>query len=72
MGDKVITGFVSVLLAIVGVATLAVIVSKQSDTASVLKAGGGAFSSILGAALGSGASSSAGGISLPALPTLSF
>ena len=38
-------------LAIVGVATLAVIVSKNSNTSGVLSAGGSAFSSALGTAL---------------------
>ena len=43
---------IAVMVAIVGVATLAVIVSKNSQTASVLQAGGSAFSSIIAAAVG--------------------
>ena len=51
MGDKIITNIVTVLVAIVGVAIVAVLVSKQADTANVLTAGGKAFSGILGAAV---------------------
>jgi hypothetical protein len=51
MGDKAITSVVVVLTAIVGVAIVAVVVSKQADTANVLGAGGKAFSSILSAAV---------------------
>lgn len=46
-GEQVVTVFV----AIVGVAILAVIVSKNSATASVIKATGDAFSGGLGVAL---------------------
>lgn len=41
---------VSILVAIVGVATLAVLVSKNANTANVLTAGGKAFSGALSAA----------------------
>lgn len=41
----------AVLLAVVGVALAAVLVSRNSNTAGVLKASGSAFSSILGAAV---------------------
>lgn len=44
-------GVVTVLMAIVGVAILAVIVSKNSNTTSVLSAGSSAFSGALGTAL---------------------
>lgn len=40
-----------ILIAIVGVATLAVIVSKQSNTSSVIQAATGGFSQALQAAL---------------------
>lgn len=40
-----------VLLSIVGVATLAVIVSKNANTTNVIQATGSAFSSSLGTAL---------------------
>jgi len=51
MGDKAITGTVAIVTAIIGVAIIAVLVSGQSQTANVLKAGGGAFSDILKTAL---------------------
>lgn len=51
MGDKAITGFVAIIMAIIGVAIVAVLVSKNANTGSVLTAGGGAFSSILKTAL---------------------
>lgn len=40
----------AILMAVVGVAILAVLVSRNAQTGSVLQAGGQAFSSILGAA----------------------
>lgn len=47
MGDKAITAFVAVVTAIIGVAIIAVLVSKNSNTSGVLTSGGNAFSSIL-------------------------
>lgn len=56
----------AILLAVVGVAILATLVSKNANTAGVLQAGGNAFSAILGAATapvtGGGV---AGGFGLP-------
>jgi hypothetical protein len=71
MGEKLITSIVTVLTAIVGVAIIAVLVSKNSNTTGVLQAGGSAFSSALGTALspisGSGFGSFTGGGGLPSL-----
>ena len=50
MSSEVISGIVTVLTAIVGVAIIAVLVSKGANTSGVLQAGGQAFSSALGAA----------------------
>ena len=50
VGQSIITSIVSILMAVVGVAIIAVIVSKNAQTGSVLQAGGTAFSSILNAA----------------------
>lgn len=61
MGDKAITGVVSILTAIVGIAIIAVLVSKQSETSAVLTAGGNAFGGILKAAV-SPITSGGGGI----------
>lgn len=47
MGEKLVT----IGVAIVGVATLAVLVSRNANTAGVLKAGGSAFSEALRAAV---------------------
>lgn len=41
----------AILLAVVGVAILAVLVSRNANTAGVLQAGGAAFSGILGTAI---------------------
>lgn len=51
MSDQLITSVTSVLLAIVGVAIIATLVSKNANTAGVLQAGGSAFSGSLGTAL---------------------
>lgn len=72
LGDSIIT----VLLAIIGVAIVAVLVSKQAQTGSVLGAGGSAFSQALGCALspvtgGSCGAGSSGGTTFK-LPSLNF
>lgn len=51
MSDALLNSVVTVLLAIVGVAILAVILSKNSNTVNVLGAGSTAFSGALGTAL---------------------
>lgn len=51
MSNELITGTVTVLLAIAGVAIIAVLVSKNANTSGVLSAGASAFSGSLGAAL---------------------
>lgn len=51
MGDQLITSVVTVATAIIGVAIIAVLVSKNADTSAVLNAGGSAFSNALGTAL---------------------
>lgn len=48
MGEKLVT----IAVAITGVATLAVLVSRNANTAGVLKAGGSAFAEALRAATG--------------------
>lgn len=49
--DNIITPMVTVLMGIIGVAILATLVSKNSNTAGVINAGGNAFSGALGTAL---------------------
>jgi PRD1 phage membrane DNA delivery len=51
MGQNAITGVVGVITTLIGVAIVAVILSKNSNTASVLTSGGQALSSVLGTAL---------------------
>lgn len=51
MDSQLFTSIVSILTAIVGVAIIATLVSRNSDTANVITAGGSAFSGILGTAL---------------------
>lgn len=49
--NEFITPLVTVLMGIIGVAIIATLVSKNSDTAKVVNAGGNAFSGALNAAL---------------------
>lgn len=50
--DRLVDGAVSIAVAIVGVALLAVLVSRNSNTAGVIGASGAAFSGALRAATG--------------------
>lgn len=52
MSDNLSTGIVSVALAIIGVATLAVIFSKNANTSGVINAGGTALAQDINAATG--------------------
>jgi PRD1 phage membrane DNA delivery len=71
MSDQLITSVVTVLTAIIGVAIIATLVSKNANTSQVIQAGGSAFSSALGTALspvtGSSFSGGGAGLSLPSL-----
>lgn len=65
MSEALINSIVTVATAIIGVAILAVLVSKNSNTTGVIQAGGNAFGNALGVALspvsGNGFSSFTGG-----------
>lgn len=50
MGKDLISGIVSIVVAILGIALVAVIVGKASQTAGVISASGSALSSVLKAA----------------------
>lgn len=50
--DNAVSGIVTIATAIVGVALLAVLVSKNAQTPQVLTAGGNAFAAALAAATG--------------------
>lgn len=49
--NQTISGIVTIATAIVGVAILAVLVSKNANTSGVIKAAGDSFSGALGAAV---------------------
>lgn len=49
--DDMVKAMVTILTAVIGVAIVATLVSKKSNTAGVLNAGGNAFSNILNSAL---------------------
>lgn len=51
MSEQLITSVVTVLTAIVGVAIISVLVSKNANTAGVIQAGAAGFSQSLGTAL---------------------
>lgn len=51
MGNNLVNALVTILLAIIGVAIVAVLVSKNAETTQVLGAGSKAFSGALGTAL---------------------
>lgn len=51
MSDNVIGALVTIGTAIVGIAILAVLVSKQANTAGVISAGGSAFAQDISAAV---------------------
>lgn len=61
MNESLITSVVTVATAIVGVAVLAVLVSKQSNTSGVIQSAGSAFSGALSAAVSPITGSSFGG-----------
>lgn len=71
MSDQLITSVVTVLTAIIGVAIIATLVSKNATTTGIIQSAGQAFSSSLGTALSpvTGQSFSGGGASL-SLPSL--
>jgi PRD1 phage membrane DNA delivery len=52
MGDQLVSSVVTVLVAIVGLAIIATLVSKNADTANIIGTGGSAFSGALQAAEG--------------------
>jgi len=51
MGDQLIASIVTVLTAIVGLAIIAVLVSKNANTSGVITSGGTAFAQAVGAAV---------------------
>lgn len=73
LSEQLITSIVTVATAIIGVAIIAVLVSRQSDTSNVLGAAGNALAADLRAAtmpVSGGGGITIGGQNI--LPTLSF
>lgn len=52
MDDKFVNGIIAIAIAIVGLATTAVIFSTKAQTGNVITASGNAFASIIKAAVG--------------------
>lgn len=50
-GSNVIEGLISIVVAVLGIAIVAVLVGSRAQTAKVISAGGSAFTEVLGAAL---------------------
>lgn len=51
MSDNMATGIVTIVLGIIGVASLAVIFSRNANTSGVIQAGGNALAADIGAAV---------------------
>lgn len=71
MSDQLITAMVSIVLAIIGLAALATVLSSKATTSQVINAGSQGLATDIGAAVSpvTGASIG-GGLSLPSLPSL--
>jgi len=65
MGDQIISGVVTIATAIVGIAIIAVLVSKNANTGTVIQAATGGFASDIEAAVSpiTGGGFTGGGIS---------
>jgi hypothetical protein len=63
---------VTIAVAIVGVAILAVLVSKKANTAGVITAAGTAFSGALNAATAPVTGGNSGGFQMPQMPVLGY
>lgn len=70
MTDHLFNSIASILSAIVGVAILAVLVSKQANTAGVIGAGGNAFAQALSAAEAPVTGASGSGFNIPSIGSL--
>ena len=63
--SEVGSALTSIIMAVIGVAIIAVLVSQKAATANVLQAGGTAISNVLGAAISPVTGSSGIGINIP-------
>lgn len=67
--NSIWSGIVTILVAIIGVAIVAVLVSKNANTSGVISSGGNAFAQMLGAAEApvTGGSMGSMGLSMPGI-----
>jgi len=75
MGEKLLNTLIATITAIIAVAIIAVIISRKSDTANVLQAGGNAFATVLKSAFASGYQGVTLGpvhFTVPQLPTINI
>lgn len=72
MSDHVVTSVVSILMAVVGVAIIAVLISKQANTSNVISAGTTGFGNILKAAVSPVTGSGGLGGQIPQIGTFSL
>lgn len=70
MSDQLVTALVSIVLAIIALASLAVIVSPQAQTGNVIKAGAGGLAADIGAAVSPVTGGGGLGSSLPSLGSI--
>lgn len=72
MSDQLIAGVVTVITAIVGVAIIAVLVSRNAQTGSVITSGGQALAASIGAAVSPVTGAGTGGLLSPTMFTGGF
>jgi hypothetical protein len=65
VSEQLISSVVTVALAIIGVAIIAVLVSRQANTSGVISSAGSAFSGVLGTALSPVTGATAFGVGAP-------
>lgn len=68
MSENLVTALVSVLVALIGLAALSVVLSKNATTSQVINAGSTGFSSLLRAATSPVAGGGLGGMSPLSIP----
>lgn len=70
--DDIMKDVTGVAMAIVGVAIIAVLVSKKSNTSGVIGAASSGFGSVLGVAMGGASGSNGSGVSWMGAPSYSI
>lgn len=67
MSDQLVTAIVSIVLAIIGLAALSVVLSKNANTTGVLQSASAGLSTDIGAAVAPVSGSGLGSLTLPSL-----